>query len=240
MVYLHKMGTRRQASVLYSSLNVRGMNDDKLEMVVERLREKAVTAMCLYETWREGDHQLDLHGCAILLHGLETRTCSRGSQGVGVALDPAGRAAWEKAGCVVKHYGSRVMAVRLEFMDDRGRPLRVWLVAAYAPVGAAPRAERLAYLDDLARAVAAAEGGEVLLVGTDANASMGVRGGSTDKVRGPRGEKYVNDAGRDMLSFLGRHELCLPTTFFRKRMSAGRSTRRGGVTWRRTVARGAH
>ena len=45
------------------------MNDDKLEMVVDRLREKAITAMCLYETWREGDHQLDLHGGAILLHG---------------------------------------------------------------------------------------------------------------------------------------------------------------------------
>ena len=58
--------------------------------------------MCLYETWRVGDHQLDLHGCAILLHGLATRECHRGSQGVGIALDPAGREAWERAGCVVE------------------------------------------------------------------------------------------------------------------------------------------
>ena len=210
------MGQRGQASVQFASHNVRGMNDDKLEMVVDRLREKTITAMCLYETWRVGDHQLDLHGCAFLLHGLATRSCHRGSQGVGIALDPTGREAWEKAGCVVKHFGSRVMAARLEFVDDRGRPLRVWLVAAYAPVGAAPRAERLAYLDDLQGAIAAAASDDVLLVGTDANASMGVRLGSTDKVRGPYGEKHVNDAGRDMSAFLGRQGLCLPTTFFRK------------------------
>ena len=106
------MGTRRKSSVRFSSQNVRGLTDEKLEETVRNMQPHGVMARCLMETWREGDDVLDLHGFAVIQHGLPTRVCNRGSQGVAIVLSPEGRKAWEAAGCVIMHFGSRVLAVR--------------------------------------------------------------------------------------------------------------------------------
>ena len=140
-----RMGSRRKSSVRFSLQNVRGLTDEKLEETVRNMQSHGVMARCLMETWREGDNVLDLHGFAVIQHGLPTRVCNRGSQGVAIVLSPAGRKAWEAAGCEIMHFGSRVLAVRLEFVDDRGRPLCVVLASGNAPVGAAPEQERADY-----------------------------------------------------------------------------------------------
>ena len=104
---------RRESALLFSSQNVRGMlNDTKLEEIVSHMQNSGAIATCLQETWREGDDQLELHGFAVLQHGLQYKICNRGSQGVAIILSPEGRKAWEAAGCDIEYYGERIMAVR--------------------------------------------------------------------------------------------------------------------------------
>ena len=45
------MGQRRESDVLFASQNVRGLSDDKLETIADRMREHGIMAMCLQETW---------------------------------------------------------------------------------------------------------------------------------------------------------------------------------------------
>ena len=171
------MGSRRELSVRFSSLNVRGSTDDKLEEIVRNMQDHGVLARCILETWREGDSELDLRGYTVIQHGLPTRVCNRGSQGVAIVLSPEGAKAWEAAGCEKMYFGTRVMAIRLEFMDDHGRPQRVMLACGYAPVGAAPEEERAEFLDNLSEVVSKVGHREVLLLATDSNASMGTKRG---------------------------------------------------------------
>jgi hypothetical protein len=62
---------------------------------------------------------------------------------------------------------------------------------------------------------------EILVEGTDANASLGVRDRhdkneaiGRDRVMGRYGIPHVNAAGRKLLQMLGIHELCVPTSYF--------------------------
>jgi hypothetical protein len=64
---------------------------------------------------------------------------------------------------------------------------------------------------------------EILVEGTDANASLGVRDRhfnneamGRDRVIGRYGIPHVIADGRKMLQMLGIHELCAPTNYFRK------------------------
>ena len=67
-----RMGKRRASSVRFSSQNVRGLTDEKLEEIVRHMQSHGVMATCLMETWREGDDVLELHGFAVIQHGLPT------------------------------------------------------------------------------------------------------------------------------------------------------------------------
>ena len=75
--------------------------------------------------------------------------------------------------------------------------------------------------------IAACGRNEILVIGTDVNASVGTRDKQNnscapgrDQVRGNFGINYKNKAGRELVSLLGINELCLPSTFFRKRKYA--------------------
>uniref|UniRef100_A0A7S2BAE4 Endonuclease/exonuclease/phosphatase domain-containing protein n=1 Tax=Octactis speculum TaxID=3111310 RepID=A0A7S2BAE4_9STRA len=175
-------------------------------------------ATLLHASWgRVGDEQTELHGYAILQHGLPTKTCNRGSQGVAIMLSPEGRKAWEAAGSEIKHYGTHAMAIRLKFMDDRGESTQVVLGCGYAPVGAAPLEERTEFLNSLSRIVSNVENREVLIITVDANASLGTKTCTSDRVLEKWGLPHVNDAGRDTHDFLATHGLCAPSRFFEKK-----------------------
>ncbi len=60
-----------------------------------------------------------------------------------------------------------------------GEPVKIFLVSAYAPVGAASRKERDEYAGHLQLCLNACGKDEILVLGTDSNASAGVRSIST-------------------------------------------------------------
>ena len=102
------------------------------------------------------------------------------------------------------------------------------MVSAYSPIGAAPAAEREDYATQLQLCFNECGKDEVLIVGSDTNASAGARdkcdspyAPGREKVRGPYGIKYQNAAGRELCTLLGANELCLPTTYFQQRQASG-------------------
>ena len=118
--------------------NVRGLKDEKLEELVEHMRQRRIWAYALQETWRVGDFQMESDGFLFINHGYPERRCSRGSGGVGFVLSPEARKAWEAAGSKVMHFGERIVAIKLRITDMNGQRLDVMMVSAYAPVGASP------------------------------------------------------------------------------------------------------
>ncbi len=95
------------------------------------------------------------------------------------------------------------------------------MVSAYAPVGAALKEERGEFARDLQLCFHSCGRDEILIVGADMNAAAGIRredndnfAPGRDKVRGRFGEKYENEAGRELCTLLAAKDLYLATTYF--------------------------
>jgi exonuclease III len=153
----------------------------------------------------------------VFYHGLAANGKQRRSQGVAVVLSPEAASDWKCAGSPppVVAFGERIIAVKLAARGlSRGHSKykKVLLVGAYAPVSSAPDGERELFLRNLQDAVESAERDELLVVGGDFNAQLGVRQpdsivGVRDKVRGPFGIPHVNRAGEALLDVLVSCEL---------------------------------
>ena len=189
------------------------------------LQRRHVFAACLQETWRAG-FAADLYtesGYTLIEWGPPLQN-GRGSRGVGLVLSRAATAAWQKAGG--QHWkddDARVLAIRMEVQDVRTRKgLCVFLVSGYAPDSSKPAAEIDAYYDALSRVLAHRHRGDVLVVGTDANASVGrgsLAGGAADhgNAVGPHGLAHMNAAGFRLRTFMETRELESLASYFRKR-----------------------
>ena len=211
------------------SHNVRGLQKDEyVEEVVGWLRHVQGYVACLQESWRLCDTIEQHKEFLILNHGPLAKLCRRGSLGVTIVLGWKARRDWETAGSQVLHFGLRIMAVRLHSKDGKGKVVKLFVVNAYSPIGAAPAAEREAYAAQFQLCFNACGKDEVFIACSDTNASAGVRdkrddpyAPGRDKVRGPYGINYQNAAGRELCTLLGANELCLPTTYFPQRKASG-------------------
>ena len=190
----------------------------------DTFQQRHAFAAFLQETWRAGKEVLPCDGgCVLIGVGPDVQT-GRGSKGVAIVLSSSAAAAWRAAGAVVHDgFGSRVLAVPLAVKDPlSGSRLDVLLVSAYAPVSTADSEVWDAYYDALSRAIVAAPAGATIVVGTDANASVGrgSLGGPADDhadAVGPFGIEHINGSGRRLRTFLETHELASLASFFKKR-----------------------
>jgi exonuclease III len=217
--------TLSELTINIFSQNVRGLQrDEYVEESTRWMAQNNAFVTCMQETWKLGDTLEETNSMLIMNHGPKEKLCKRGSLGVAIALSPDARKAWERAGSQRLYFGLRIIATRLRIIDNASRPLMIFLVSAYSPTGAAPQAEREEYAAQLQQCINSCRKGEVLVIGTDANASPGIRSkhdnkyeAGRDQVRGPFGANYQNKAGRELINLLGRNELCLANTFFKKR-----------------------
>ena len=168
-------------------------------------------------------------GCCFLGVG-PTLQSGRGSAGVALVLSRSATAAWQAAGTVVHaDFGPRVIAAPLLATDPQTRrPLGVYLMSTYAPTSDASAMEWDTYYSAFAAAIARMPRGYVLVVCTDANASIG-RGtldlssnlaatalSARNDVVGPFGLDHINASGHRLRSFLELHQLASLASFFRK------------------------
>jgi hypothetical protein len=107
-------------------------------------------------------------------------------------------------------------------MQDANRnKIGVFIVSAYAPTSGSSASEMQAYYDTLATAIARKQGNDVLFVGADANASVGVEShnagaGAGASAVGPFGLTHLNNHGRTFKSFLQMRELVSVSSHYRK------------------------
>ena len=200
------------------SQNVRGLkSDERMEEICSSMNRRKIFATCMQETWRSGNEALQHGNCCILATGLKAENNSRrGSQGVGVILSPAATDAWKAAGSEIHNtFGGRVMAVRLLVRDSQGRDLYLFLVSAYAPVGAADNSIWEEYFENLDQCISCKKTDDILIIGSDTNSSMG--SGNAYSSVGLFGVPHINESGRRFASHLTINNLVAATTWFRKR-----------------------
>ena len=94
------------------------------------------------ETWKTSSDLRESEGIIFLEHGLTTKVCPCGSQGVTIALGPEARQAWERACSLCITPCPRILATRLTIIDQHKRPVSLFLVSAYAPDNSEPPEER--------------------------------------------------------------------------------------------------
>ena len=232
------------------SHNVRGMRDeyaDKQEALVEWAKNKHVFVACLQEVWRTGTavhKNVEVHGMptgwALITHGLQTAVCARGSQGVGILLSPEAKVAWEKAGSDTFTFGNRILAVRLLMRDEKGRVAYTWIISAYSPVSSTKddTDDLDVYLGHLQECLDHCGRRSRLIIGTDANAALGIKRGRHDRVLGRHGLPRRNDAGQQLYHFLAKNELCV-TTSSTAGVGEAENDSRHGTTRTRFLRRGA-
>ena len=119
------------------SQNLLGLKSEaRLEEFFFSFKSRGLLAACVQETWRTGTDTLENGGCLLFLSGLKEMKSNRGEQGVGIALSEHGVAAWKEAGSVLHNdFGGRIIAIRLQLRDARGKPVCIFLVSAYCLIG---------------------------------------------------------------------------------------------------------
>ena len=206
--------------------NVRGIvTDQNMEECALMFKKQRAWAGTLQETWITGDSLKDHNGWLFINHGLPEKVCKRGSLGVSIVLSKSARKAWEQTGSKVMYYGPRIIAIRLKLVSKKGIVgTQIYLVSAYAPDSGKSQQEKDEYNIQLQLCIDNCKGYELLVIGTDTNSSVGVRGKHDDlyapdhdKVRGSFGLAHENKAGQELCATLGINGLCLPATFFQKK-----------------------
>ena len=218
--------SRESFDLLFVSHNLRGCKEaHHIEEMVGAMRTGGFSVGMFQETWRTGGDTLECCGYTMLHSGLPNVTCKRGRLGVAIAFSPQMKAAWESAGSQRHVYGDRVIATRFRVRDVMGKVLTLFVASAYAPIGAAPLVERLEFDSCVRACINDCGRDEIFVCGMDANASLGVRSPwvngvmDRDRVRGPHGIAYRNDAGRRLANLLGDMAMCSAATFYKKRCS---------------------
>ena len=203
------------------SQNLLGLKSEaRLEEFFFSFKSRGLLAACVQETWRTGTDTLENGGCLLFLSGLKEMKSKRGEQGVGIALGEHGVAAWKEAGSVLHNdFGGRIIAIRLQFRDARGKLVCIFLVSAYCPIGSSDPEKWEEFLAQLDSCVARKVRGDVLLIGIDSNSSIGTmqRGENpTMTAVGPHGCKHLNPAGERFRTYLEVNGLTAATTYFKK------------------------
>ena len=203
------------------SQNLLGLKSEaRLEEFFFSFKSRGLLAACVQETWRTGTDTLENGGCLLFLSGLKEMKSNRGEQGVGIALGEHGVAAWKEAGSVLHNdFGGRIIAIRLQLRDARGKLVCIFLVSAYCPIGSSDPEKWEEFLAQLDSCVARKVRGDVLLIGIDSNSSIGTmqRGENpTMTAVGPHGCKHLNPAGERFRTYLEVNSLTAATTYFKK------------------------
>lgn len=204
--------------------NARGLkNNLRIHEISTQILKQKLFAICLQETWRNGDDMFTDSDCTFILHGIDRKddTSRRGKGGVGIVLSKSARDAWNSAGSkTYTTYGSRIIAVRLLVKDNSKKDCYLYLISAYAPIGVADQQVWDSFLTNLQSCINAKPERDILLIGCDTNSSLGTneitRNTSSMSSVGKFGISHRNASGIRFSSFLETNCLVACSTYFQK------------------------
>lgn len=203
------------------TMNIRGLTDDKERTLVRRMQQQNIDVIAVQETHLYGSGSkilLDLNNIqfTFVYHGPERPDgCTRKmapSNGVGLLLSPKAAKLWDRK----EHkFGERLLALR--FGGRRG----CMVGSAYAPHTGRDLEERVAFQDNLLECEAFTKDADRLLIGMDANATVGMRDAynvaAANDVLGRFGRPRRSASGREFVNTLATAGMVVVNTFFRKK-----------------------
>ena len=215
------------------TFNARSLRQPEvIELIIDYMRAHGIHCAALQETWLPGSLVEQNKGFTIVRHNADQKAGERG--GVAIVLDARATSAWDRAGNAVRHFTNRIVAVKLRFVAADGTCNTVCFISAYAPTSAHADAEHDVFHDALADAVDWAAPTDILVLGGDFNASLGIRtkddvandvpNAATPAV-GPYGIRHVNAAGRRLRAFAEMQGLRDCTSFFKNQKRRGAHSR---------------
>ena len=139
---------------------------------------------------------------------------------MGIVLSPQAIEAWKAAGCELHEISSRIIAIRLLMKDIHDKDIGLYLVSAYAPIATADELQWENFFNDLDACYAKKCHGDIFVIGSDTNSSMGCRLQPPNNGRcsvGCYGLSHVNDSGRRFSSYLAINNLLAITTCYHKK-----------------------
>ena len=218
------------------SLNLRGLDDLKLETCIAKMQSRKYFAMCVQETWKKGTFMEKNQGFMFVNVG--RKIGMERFQGVGFILGQEAQKAWADAGSPepASHGpAGRLASLRLKVTLEKGgkgkfsKKLKdVLLISGYAPTTGHEENEAKAFREALSTIMSTCPASTMPIFAGDLNCALGVRRDATDLVLGPFGIEHVNLRGANMYSMLAMQELCAPMTFNRgKRLTHGKRGRQG-------------
>ena len=143
--------------------------------------------------------------------------CAQRGEGVALVLRGKALAAWRHGGQQWKAWSSRWVSAILQV--DKRTVSRIHVVSCYAPTRAASREDKDAFFQELSKIISGVLEGETYIILGDFNARVGSRQSDDDEwsgVREPHGFGSVNDAGKELLSFLSLHQTTVCNTWYQK------------------------
>ena len=193
----------------------------KVDQIVCELERYGVVVGALQETRWFGSEVYKVNGSVLLTAGRMTpapgETVQRG-EGVALVLRGVALDAWKRGGKQWKAWGPRCVSACLQLAGCGRKKLHV--VSCYAPTRAASREDKEAFFQVLGNFISTVSSRESYIILGDFNARVGSREDEDDMwaaVRGPHGLGVVNDAGRELLSFLSSHQATICNTWFEKK-----------------------
>ena len=186
------------------------------------MKERQVFAGCLQETWRNGVTNMELDGCYLLTSGLPESKSRRSEQGVCIVLSPEALHSWKASGFEIHNdLGARVMGIRLLMKDNKNNDVGLFLISAYAPVGSAKQPLWDDFIETLELCISRKRLNDILIVGCDANSSVGTLSNQDNREGiesvGKYGLSYQNHSGICFRTYMEVNNLTLLTTHFKKR-----------------------
>ena len=194
------------------SHNVRSLRQpEAMEIIIASMQANHVEAYCMQETWLGGSEVKTNKGYTIVL--VNDPDAKR--RGVGIILSKPATKAWDAAGRRQCTPSTRVLAIRLEYTDAKGKTVGVCLVSAYRPTSGAPQSELDAFDDALSEAYGFAHADDIVAVHMGGNGSIGVSNhGDRDRTVGPYGIAHQNASGKALLDLMRSLGMASATSFF--------------------------
>lgn len=199
-----------------------GQSDDRrIDQVVRELERYKIYVAALQETKWFGEATYKVGESIVIAAGRPIPPANQPRQrgeGVAIVLSGVALKAWKTGGEIWMAWSSRLVTATLQ--PGRTHTDRIHILSCYAPTFAANRADKDRFLDELQQALDAIPPSECYVLMGDFNARVGSRVGEDHHwagVRGPHRLGEMNDAGRELLTFLSTNEATICNTWFPKK-----------------------
>ena len=195
-------------------------DERKIDQVVSESDRYDIVVGALQETKWFGTEVYIVGGSVVLTAGRDVpggNEVRQRGEGVAIVLSGDAARAWKDGGSRWKAWSSRLVTATLQV--GRGSNDHLHVLSCYAPTFAASREDKNSFFDTLQDGILSIPSDECFVMLGNFTARVGSRGADDEwwYERGPHGYGDLNEAGKELLSFLSTNEATVCNSWFQKR-----------------------